>query len=49
MADTQTFHANNLFNVRNYICVITGGGTGIGLMVPSPLIVLALNPCKSQS
>ncbi|KAI7088173.1 NAD(P)-binding protein [Hortaea werneckii] len=32
MADTHTFHAHKLFGVPNYVCVITGGGSGIGLM-----------------
>jgi len=27
------FTVNNLFNVEGWVCVVTGGGTGIGLMI----------------
>ncbi|KAI4527135.1 NAD(P)-binding protein [Schizophyllum commune Loenen D] len=29
----QSFLAQNLFNVEGWTCVVTGGGTGIGLMI----------------
>ncbi|KAF2732415.1 NAD(P)-binding protein [Polyplosphaeria fusca] len=32
MANTVDLHAAKLFDVKNYVCVVTGGGTGIGLM-----------------
>ncbi|KAK5127647.1 hypothetical protein LTR85_006988 [Meristemomyces frigidus] len=32
MAATHHFHAHKLFGVKDYVCVVTGGGTGIGLM-----------------
>lgn len=32
MASTHHFHAHKLFGVKDYVCLITGGGTGIGLM-----------------
>ena len=33
MADNSKFTIANIFNVENYVCVVTGGGTGIGLMI----------------
>ncbi|KAF2117920.1 hypothetical protein BDV96DRAFT_685557 [Lophiotrema nucula] len=32
MANTADLHISKLFSVKDYVCVITGGGTGIGLM-----------------
>ncbi|KAL8676233.1 MAG: hypothetical protein Q9186_007234 [Xanthomendoza sp. 1 TL-2023] len=32
MASTHSLKAQKLFSVHGYVCVITGGGTGIGLM-----------------
>lgn len=32
MASTDAFRAEKLFSVKDYVCLITGGGTGIGLM-----------------
>lgn len=32
MASTHHFHAHKLFNVKGFVAIITGGGTGIGLM-----------------
>ena len=32
MAETHHFDVNRLFGVKGYVAVVTGGGTGIGLM-----------------
>ena len=37
MAETHHFHAHKLFGVKDYVCVVTGGGTGIGLMATQAL------------
>lgn len=37
MADTHHFDVNRLFSVKDYVCVVTGGGTGIGLMATQAL------------
>jgi len=37
MAETHHFDVNRLFNVKDFVCVITGGGTGIGLMAAQAL------------
>lgn len=37
MAETSHFDASNLFSVKGYVCVVTGGGTGIGLMATQAL------------
>ncbi|KAL1302172.1 hypothetical protein AAFC00_002603 [Neodothiora populina] len=37
MAETQHFHADKLFEVKGWVCVVTGGGTGIGLMATQAL------------
>jgi NAD(P)-dependent dehydrogenase (short-subunit alcohol dehydrogenase family) len=36
-APTHHFHAHHLFDVSSYVAVITGGGTGIGLMAAQAL------------
>ena len=40
MASTHDLSANSLFSVKDYVCLVTGGGTGIGLMASQ---VLAAN------
>jgi hypothetical protein len=37
MASTHDLTAQKLFSVKDYVCVITGGGTGIGLMAAQSL------------
>lgn len=37
MAETHHFNADKLFSVKGFVCVITGGGTGIGLMAAQAL------------
>lgn len=37
MAETRDFSADNLFNVKGFVAVVTGGGSGIGLMATQAL------------
>ncbi|KAI1298902.1 hypothetical protein F5Y03DRAFT_386453 [Xylaria venustula] len=37
MSETRDFSAQNLFNVKGFVAVITGGGSGIGLMAAQSL------------
>lgn len=37
MAETHHFDARKLFGVQDFVCVVTGGGTGIGLMASQAL------------
>lgn len=37
MAETHHFHAHKLFGMQGQVCVVTGGGTGIGLMATQAL------------
>lgn len=37
MAATHQLTARDLFSVKGYVCVVTGGGTGIGLMASQAL------------
>ena len=37
MASTHHFDASKLFDVSGFVCVVTGGGTGIGLMCSQAL------------
>lgn len=37
MASTHQLHSRDLFSVKGYVCVVTGGGTGIGLMASQAL------------
>lgn len=37
MAETANFHVNHLFSLKDYVCLVTGGGTGIGLMATQAL------------
>lgn len=37
MSETHEFDAQNLFSVKGFVAVVTGGGTGIGLMATQAL------------
>ncbi|EXJ84706.1 hypothetical protein A1O3_05376 [Capronia epimyces CBS 606.96] len=37
MASTQDLHISNLFSLKGHVCLVTGGGTGIGLMAAQAL------------
>ena len=37
MAATKHFDVNSLFSVKGWVCVVTGGGTGIGLLASQAL------------
>ncbi|KAF2809488.1 NAD(P)-binding protein [Mytilinidion resinicola] len=37
MVQTSDLKVSNLFSVQDYVCVVTGGGTGIGLMAAQAL------------
>jgi NAD(P)-dependent dehydrogenase (short-subunit alcohol dehydrogenase family) len=37
MAETREFEAQNLFSTKGFVAVVTGGGTGIGLMATQAL------------
>lgn len=38
MTTTQDLISNNLFDVKGFVAVVTGGGTGIGLMATQGLV-----------
>ena len=37
MASTHDLQVEKLFAVKGYVCVVTGGGSGIGLMATQAL------------
>lgn len=37
MAETHHFHAHKLFSMKGQVAVVTGGGSGIGLMMTQAL------------
>lgn len=37
MAATDQLKIQDIFSVKDYVCVVTGGGTGIGLMATQAL------------
>ena len=45
MASTNELKVQNIFSVKDYVCVVTGGGTGIGLMATQ---ALAANGAKTR-
>ena len=37
MASTHELKIEDIFSVKDYVCLVTGGGTGIGLMATQAL------------
>ena len=37
MASTHDLKVEDLFSVKDHVCLVTGGGTGIGLMATQAL------------
>lgn len=37
MVRTSDLKVQNIFSVKDYVCLVTGGGTGIGLMATQAL------------
>lgn len=33
MAETHHFSASRMFDMQGHVCVVTGGGTGIGMLI----------------
>ena len=46
MASTDQLHVSNLFSMKDAVCLVSGGGTGIGLMATQ---ALAANGTSSPS
>lgn len=50
MAATHQLKVEDLFSVKDQVCVVTGGGTGIGLMAVSGNLLLVIEirifPCQ---
>ena len=43
MASTHQLKIQDLFSVKGYVCLVTGGGTGIGLMATQALAANGMN------
>ena len=37
MVATEDLNVSKIFSVKDYVCVVTGGGSGIGLMATQAL------------
>jgi NAD(P)-dependent dehydrogenase (short-subunit alcohol dehydrogenase family) len=49
MAETHKLQASKLFSVKDYVCVVTGGGSGIGLMAAQALAANGTLYASSES
>jgi predicted Rossmann-fold nucleotide-binding protein len=45
-ANTADLHVAKLFSVKDYVCVVTGGGSGIGLMAAQALAANGAKVCS---
>ena len=45
MASTHQLKIQDIFSVKDYVCLITGGGTGIGLMATQALAANGVSFC----
>lgn len=48
-ASTGDLHVAKLFSVKDYVCVVTGGGSGIGLMAAQALAANGAKVCTSSN
>lgn len=48
MATTEDLRVSNLFSLKDYVCLVTGGGTGIGLMATQVLAANGTSPARTN-
>jgi NAD(P)-dependent dehydrogenase (short-subunit alcohol dehydrogenase family) len=49
MAETHQFEASTLFSMKGQVAVVTGGGSGIGLMATQALAANGMQVCSRVS